>query len=83
MSILEFLSHRERSVTELQRATGVPQSTMSYHLKVLRDSGLVRERRDGRWKFFALRPDTLAHMSEFSERIGPGKHEWCPLTCCR
>ena len=83
-SILEFLSQRERSVSELENIVGVPQSTVSYHLKVLRESGLVRERREGRRKYFALRADTLEHMTTLSQVIGPGKHVGtCPLTCCR
>jgi len=84
LSILEFLSQRERCVSELQQILGASQSTVSYHLKVLRESGLVREHREGRRKYFGLRPDTLEYMSQFPQVIGPGKHVGtCPLTCCR
>lgn len=84
LSILEFLSQRERFVTELQQILDVPQSTISYHLKVLRESGLVRAHREGRRKYFGLRVDTLEYMSQFPRVIGPGKHVGiCPLTCCR
>lgn len=84
LSILEFLSQRERYVTELQRIVGAPQSTISYHLKVLRESGLVRERREGRRRYFGLRMDTLEYMAQFPHVIGPGKHVGtCPLTCCQ
>lgn len=84
LGILEFLSQRERCVTELQQLLDASQSTVSYHLKVLRESGLVSAQREGRWKFFALRADTLAHMTTFAHVIGPGKHVGtCPLTCCR
>jgi ArsR family transcriptional regulator, arsenate/arsenite/antimonite-responsive transcriptional repressor len=83
-SILEFLSQRERSVTELGDVVGVPQSTVSYHLKVLRESGLVREHREGRRKYFGLHAATLEYMAQFPQVIGPGKHVGtCPLTCCR
>jgi ArsR family transcriptional regulator len=84
MTILQFLSQRERCVTELQHILDAPQSSVSYHLNVLRESGLVRARREGRWKYFSLRAETLEHMSTFSRVIGPGKHAGtCPLTCCR
>lgn len=83
-AILELLSQRERCVTELQQILDAPQSTVSYHLKVLRDSGLVRERREWRWKYFTLRAQTLEHMATLSDVIGPGKHVGtCPLHCCR
>jgi len=83
-AILELLSQRERCVTELQQILDAPLSTVSYHLKVLRESGLVHEQRAHRWKYFSLREDTLEHMSMFARVIGPGKHiGTCPLDCCR
>ena len=83
-AILELLSQRERYVTELQQILDAPLSTVSYHLKVLRESGLVREQRVHRWKYFSLREDTLEHMSLYTRVIGPGKHVGtCPLDCCR
>ena len=84
LSILELLSQRERYVGELQRIVDAPQSTISYHLKVLRESGLVREHREGRRKYFGLRADTLEYMAQFPQVIGPGKHVGtCPLDCCQ
>jgi ArsR family transcriptional regulator, arsenate/arsenite/antimonite-responsive transcriptional repressor len=84
MTILEFLSQRERCVSELQKCLGAGQSDISYHLKVLREAGLVTARRESRWRYYALRPDTLAHMAVFAQRIGPGKHVGtCPLSCCQ
>src|SRR5712691_2294945 len=69
LAILEFLSHQERCVSELQWVLGGPQSRVSYHLKVLRESGLVRERRDGRWKYYSLTGETLADMIAFMEIV--------------
>ncbi|SRR6266566_3335736 len=84
LAILEFLSQRERCVSELHEVVGGPQSSISFHLKVLRDSGLVRERRDGRWKFYSLGGETLAEMIAFIQIVSPGKHVGtCPLSCCR
>ena len=84
LAILEFLSQRERCVSELQQILGASQSNVSYHLRVLRESGLVREHREGRRKYFGLRADTLEYMSQFPQVIGPGRHVGtCPLTCCQ
>ena len=84
LQMLELLSQRERCVTEIRQILDAPQSTVSYHLKVLRDSGLVYERREWRYKYFALRDQTLQYMATFADRIGPGKHVGtCPLTCCQ
>lgn len=84
LSILEFLSQRERYVTELQHFLDVCQSRVSYHLRVLRESGLVSEHREGRRKYYGLRADTLEYMSQFRRVIGPGRHVGtCPLSCCQ
>ena len=41
-------------VCELQGLHGLAQSKVSYHLKVLREAGLVRETRRGKWSFYAI-----------------------------
>ena len=82
--ILELLSQRQRCVTELYHILGAPQSNVSFHLKVLKTSGLISEHRDGRWKYYGLRGDTLEHMIAFTRIVGPGGHEGtCALSCCQ
>ena len=59
--ILVFLAPGERSVTAIVEAFELPQPSVSKHLKVLRDVGLVDVRRDGRQVFYrtnlaAMRP---------------------------
>lgn len=44
-------------VCEIQSAFGLAQSKVSYHLKVLREAGLVRETRRGKWTFYAVHTD--------------------------
>jgi len=84
LAILEFLSQRERCVNELQEVLDAPQSTISFHLKVLRQSGLVGERREGRSKYYRLRGETLDFMIAVIQIVSPGKHVGtCPLSCCR
>jgi len=84
LGILEFLSQRDRSVSELTEILDAPQSTISFHLKVLKEAGVVSEHRDGRWRYFSLRGDTLEHMVAFVGTVSPGAHRGtCALTCCR
>lgn len=52
--ILDALLRRERTVGELVRIAGVSQPAVSQHLAVLRDAGLVRERREGRFRVYRL-----------------------------
>jgi len=52
--ILYLLAEGPCNVTELTEALGVSQPTVSHHLKVLRDRGLVRSERDGTSVYYSL-----------------------------
>jgi DNA-binding transcriptional ArsR family regulator len=53
---------RELSVGELVNIAHVSQPAVSQHLKVLKEVGLVEERRDGRFRFYRLRAEPLAEV---------------------
>jgi ArsR family transcriptional regulator, arsenate/arsenite/antimonite-responsive transcriptional repressor len=58
-------------VCELQGLYGLAQSKVSYHLKVLREAGLVREARRGRWSFYSVDEDAAAQaLAGFARRLG-------------
>ncbi len=64
LQILELLRGGERCVCELADAMDVGQSLLSFHLKTLKESGLVTDRRDGRWVHYRLVPEALADLEE-------------------
>jgi ArsR family transcriptional regulator len=70
LSILQRLRFGERCVCELTDALEAAQSRLSFHLKVLKDAGLVTDRREGRWMYYTLNPDALAQVGELVEAIG-------------
>lgn len=47
--ILKMLNRRELCVCEIQAGLGLAQPTVSKHLKILEDAGLVEKRKDGLW----------------------------------
>lgn len=49
VKILKMLNHRELCVCEIQAGLGLAQPTVSKHLKILEDAGLVEKRKDGLW----------------------------------
>jgi|SRR5204863_7822101 len=59
LRILEHLARRERSVSELMALVDVGQSLMSHHLRILREAGLVIDRRDGRWIHYSIADSAL------------------------
>jgi DNA-binding transcriptional ArsR family regulator len=66
--IVERLSDGPASVGEVTRDFGVSKPTISRHLKLLEESGVVSRAVDGRNHRLALRPETLAETSEWIDR---------------
>jgi ArsR family transcriptional regulator len=50
-------------------ALDAAQSRLSFHLKVLKDAGLVTDRREGRWMYYTLGRETLAEGAELIELL--------------
>ena len=58
-------------VCEFEEVFGMGQSKVSYHVKKLKDAGLVREERRGRWSFYSLdREAASALLGEASVHLG-------------
>jgi ArsR family transcriptional regulator len=56
------LADGERCVCELTDLLNLAQSKLSFHLKVMRQAGLLEAREQGRWVYYRLRPETLAAL---------------------
>ena len=83
LEIVQLLSHGERCVCELQDVLDAAQSRLSFHLKTLKDAGLVSDRREGRWVYYALNRGALDEIAEFAAAVQPGKHAGsCARACC-
>ena len=83
LGIIAMLSHGDRCVCELMDSVGAAQSRLSFHLKTLKDAGLVTDRREGRWMYYALNREALDDMAQFIRGVKPGKHAGaCDEGCC-
>jgi ArsR family transcriptional regulator len=69
LSILQRLRLGERCVCDLTDAMDAAQSRLSFHLKVLKDAGLVTDRREGRWMYYSLNADTLGEVGELVDAL--------------
>lgn len=67
--ILEYLAPRERPVGDIVQALGLAQPSVSKHLRVLRDVGLVDLRRDGRQVFYRTNPDQIRPLHDWTSRF--------------
>jgi DNA-binding transcriptional ArsR family regulator len=65
--ILDQLLDRPRTVGDLVAALNVSQPSVSKHLRVLRDAGVVEARKDAQRRVYELRPDALAEVLAWVE----------------
>src|SRR5467141_1603710 len=73
LEIVELLSHGERCVCELMEALDAAQSRLSFHLKTLKDAGVVTDRREGRWVYYTLKRETLDEIEELVGALKPSR----------
>ena len=64
--ILSLLALRERPVGDIVADLRLEQPSVSKHLRVLRDVGLVRVRRDGRQMLYRINPEAIRPLHEWS-----------------
>ena len=69
-----------------QEELDAAQSRLSFHLKVLKDAGLVSDRREGRWSYYTIVPEALAEVHDLAVGLQPKKGTLRVLqagSCCR
>lgn len=71
--LLELLLGGERPVGELVEALGLAQPTVSKHLRVLREAGMVTVRPEGTQRLYGLRPDGLRAATAW---LAPFREIW-------
>jgi DNA-binding transcriptional ArsR family regulator len=71
--ILDLLRDGERPVGDLVGALDIAQPTVSKHLRVLRDAGLVEARADAQLRLYRVRPEPLRELDEW---LAPYRAMW-------
>jgi len=64
LEILQRLRSDEQCVCDLMDTLGASQSRLSFHLKVLKDAGLIRDRPEGRWVYYSLNEEGLRALED-------------------
>ena len=65
LQVLEVLGGGERCVCDLTAELGLAQSKLSFHLKVLKEAGLLADRQEGRWIYYRLQPDAIEQLQQW------------------
>lgn len=73
LQIVDMLSEGEKCACKLLEKFDITQPTLSHHMKVLCDSGLVNVRREGKWCYYSLNCDTFYDFQSYI----------ASLSCCK
>ncbi|MEG4405765.1 metalloregulator ArsR/SmtB family transcription factor [Microcoleus sp. MON2_D5] len=65
IQILELLREQELCVCELCDRLSVSQPKLSFHLKTLKEAGLVRSRQEGRWIYYSLNLTQFVALEQY------------------
>ena len=65
LQIIERLSEGEQCVCDLTGMLDTTQSRLSFHLKALKDAGILMDRREGRWVYYALNAEVIEEVEQF------------------
>jgi ArsR family transcriptional regulator len=71
--VLKLLQAGELCVCEIQKVLGLAQSTVSKHMKILEDAGLVNRKRQGTWIIYSLADNS---DSEYTKTMLAELHNW-------
>jgi ArsR family transcriptional regulator len=65
LQVLDLLRHQELCVCDLCDALHVMQSKLSFHLKILKEAGLVSSRQEGRWIYYSLNLSQFVVLEQY------------------
>lgn len=60
LAILELLQSGEKCACVLLESFNISQPTLSHHMKILTDSGIVAGRKEGKWTYYSISPEGVA-----------------------
>ena len=80
LAIIELLQDGEKCACELLDKLDISQSTLSHHMKILCDSGIVAGRKDGKWMQYSISESGIEHVKKLINEItmeNPNKQNRC------
>lgn len=68
IQIIRLLKEKELCAAELLQELKIVQSTLSHHMKILTESGIISVRRDGKWSRYSINGESAKQMISFLEK---------------
>ncbi len=82
LQIIEHLLKGEQCVCDLTDFLQTGQSRLSFHLKTLKDAGLLKDRRDGRWIYYSLNDDAMTEIGRWLDSFSRKRLKVRPAAPC-
>jgi ArsR family transcriptional regulator len=82
LRILEMLRGGEKCACKLQEYLNIGQSSLSYHMKILVDSGIVESRQEGKWTHYRISGKGSEHAADLLKNITTANTEIQNDKCC-
>ncbi len=73
LQIICMLAAGERCVCDMHKSLGIPQNLTSHHLKALREAGLVKTRREGKWVHYSLDVERILYLTDLYAELLLGR----------
>lgn len=67
--IINLLSEQEKSATELLEEMEIVQSTLSHHMKILVESGIVHAETEGKWTYYSIDRDGVENAERLMHEL--------------
>ena len=78
LQVIEALHNGERCVCELTEELNLAQSKLSFHLKVMKEAGLLEAREEGRWIYYRLRSEPIGALQTWLATLAPSSDRQAP-----
>ena len=82
LEIIQRLLGGEKCVCDLTDALDAAQSRLSFHLKTLKDAGIVSDRKVGRWVYYTLDREVFGELEDLVRSLKPSRRATLPVECC-
>ena len=82
IKILQLLSDGEKCACKLLEEMQITQPTLSHHMKILCDSGIVEGRKEGKWMYYSISKKGAAYARMCFDALTASEHTKETQSCC-
>lgn len=82
LQILHFLQGGEKCACKLLEEMQITQPTLSHHMKILCDAGIVNGRKEGKWMYYSISRNDVQRLKEYLDELLDNVDNKIEKSCC-